>query len=280
MAYLAPRPNQNFVDATVGLAGHTREILRRTAPHGKVLALDRDPEVANYLKKNLPASRTIVVTGNFADLDRIVRECHFGPVQGVLFDLGFSLAQVKDANRGFSFQQDGPLDMRFDRRQKLTAQEIVNRFSQAELYQIIKSYGEEKNAAKIAQAIVRERKRKPIRSTLELVEVIRKAIPARGWYRQKIHFATRTFQALRIAVNDELRCLEKGLAAALKITEPGGKIVVLAFHSGEDRIVKNFFRSYQKKLKILTKKPIRPSTEEIQQNPRSRSARLRCAQKI
>lgn len=278
LRFLAVLPEENFIDATVGLAGHAREILKCNAPTGKLLAIDRDGEAVQSVKEILPPERAIVIQSNFVELEKIVDDCRFQPVDGILFDLGFSSVQIDDPSRGFSFRQDAPLDMRYDQSQQLTAEEIVNKFSIEKLTQIFREYGDERYAKKIAESIVRVRQRQPIRSTNQLAGIVEDVCrQARGYHRQKIHPATRVFQALRIAVNDELESLKKGLAVALDILSEGGRIVVISFHSGEDRIVKNFFRDHRDKLEILTKKPVRPSPAEVAANPRSRSARLRAA---
>jgi len=225
--------------------------------------------------------RTILVNDNFVNLKRIVKEKEFGPVSGILFDLGVSSWHPEESGRGFSFLKDEPLDMRFGAKSGRQAGEILNKESQSVLAGILENYGEEKFALRIAKAIAETRKAAPIKTTFQLLEIIRQATP--DWYHhQKIHFATRTFQALRIAVNNELENLEKALPQALEILSWDGRIGVISFHSLEDRIVKNFFREEEKKntLKTLTKKPIVPQKSEMKANPRSRSAKLRLAIKI
>lgn len=290
LEYLAPEPNQNFIDCTIGQGGHTLAILEKIAPYGKILGIDFDSEILKCLKlriKHLLEKRLILVCDNFANLKKIVKKYNFKKVQGILFDLGISNWHLEKSGRGFSFLRNEALDMRyrivhFRRPSKshdsLTAEEIVNDYSVQEIKKILREYGEERFAKRISQKIVEERKKRKIKTTFQLVEIIKIVVP--GWYRhKKIHFATKTFQALRIAVNGELNNLEKVLPQALEILEPQGRLVVISFHSLEDRISKNFLRDNSKKglLKILTKKPIRPTIIEIEINPRSRSAKLRAA---
>ncbi len=279
LQYLNPQPNENFIDATVGGAGHASAILEKTAPKGKVLGLDQDPEqIKNaQLKIKNFKQRAILADNNFANLGEVVRQNKLGKVKGILFDLGMSSWHLSESGRGFSFQKREPLDMRYNPGNQLTAAKIINYWSKFELERIFKDYGEEKFAQDIAEKIVEERSVSPIMTTLQLVGIIGRAMPKR-YLHGRIHFATRIFQALRIAVNDELTSLEKALPQALEILEPGGRLVVISFHSLEDRIVKNFFKNVA--LKPLTKKPITPSWPEIKINPRARSARLRAAIKL
>ncbi len=281
--YLDPKPNENFIDCTIGEGGHTLAILEKNGPKGKVLGIDADPEIIRNLKLEIRnfKKRIILVCDNFANLAEIAKSQRFKSVSGILFDLGMSSWHLETSNRGFSFQKKEPLDMRYNLQNPLTAEKILNYWSRVEIEKILKDYGEEQFAPKIAEALLNFRKFKPLQTTSQLVEIIKRATP--GWYhRRKIHFATKTFQALRIAVNDELNNLEKALPQALNILKPGGRIVVISFHSLEDRIVKNFLKEGNKNnlLKILTKKPIIPSFKEMKINPRSRSAKLRASQKI
>jgi len=281
--YLDPKPNENFIDCTIGEGGHTLAILEKNGPKGKVLGIDADPEIIRNLKLEIRnfKKRIILVCDNFANLAEIAKSQRFKSVSGILFDLGMSSWHLETSNRGFSFQKKEPLDMRYNLQNPLTAEKILNYWSRVEIEKILKDYGEEQFAPKIAEALLNFRKFKPLQTTSQLVEIIKRATP--GWYhRRKIHFATKTFQALRIAVNDELNNLEKALPQALNILKPGGRIVVISFHSLEDRIVKNFLKEGNKNnlLKILTKKPITPSFKEMKINPRSRSAKLRASQKI
>lgn len=282
LKHLAPAPGENFVDCTVGLGGHSLAILAHNRPDGKVLGIDADPETLSNLKAKIKGSefegRLILVQGNFAELQKIVEEACFRPVSGVLFDLGFSSWHIEASKRGFSFRRNEPLDMRYDPSAPLTAEAILNIWSQRDIEQLLRIYGEERFARRIAEEIVKSR---PLRTTIDLVMAVERATPA--WYhRRRIHPATKTFQALRIAVNRELENLEKALPQALEVLEPGGRLVVIAYHSLEDRIVKHFLKTKQGEgvVKLLTKKPIRPSSLEVKMNPSSRSARLRAAVKL
>lgn len=279
IGYLNPKPNQNFIDATIGEGGHTLTILERNGPEGKVLGIEWDPILHQQLKeswirRNLE-QRVILVNDSYSNLKEIVERENFKNFSGILFDLGLSSWHLEESKRGFSFLKDEPLDMRYNLKSSLTAEKILNDWPEEKIEKILKEYGEERFAKRIVREIIKTRKIKPIKTTSQLVEVIKKTTP--GWYHhRKIHFATRTFQALRIAVNDELDNLKVALPQALEILETGGRLAVISFHSLEDRIVKNFFRQ---NLKIITKKPIRPSPEEIKSNPRARSAKLRVGEK-
>ncbi len=273
---LKPKPNQNFIDATVGFGGHAREILEKTFPEGQLLAIDQDPVAIEEAKKQLKnyLGRVQFAQVNFAELGLVIRDWKVGEIAGILFDLGTSTDQLTSEERGFSFRGDAPLDMRMSPKIQITAAQMINRAKFQELKRILKDYGEEPWAAKIAAEIVKARAQKPITRTAELVEIVSRVIPLR-FQTGRIHWATKTFQAFRIATNDELKVLESGLKQALPILSPGGRIVVISFHSLEDRIVKRFFR--ENNLTLLTRKPITASIEEIQANPRSRSAKLRAA---
>jgi len=264
LEYLAPKANENFIDCTIGFGGHAKAILKRIKPKGRVLGIERDPEIfkkLNFLK----IERLVLVNGSYSDLKRIAKGCNFRPVSGILFDLGVSSWHFEESGRGFTFQKEEFLDMRYGT-DEVTAGKIVNEYSESDIVKILKEYGQERFAKKIAKRIIKERKIKPIKTTFELRRLIpRKTKPQR------------TFQALRIAVNDELGNLRSALPQALEILKSGGRIVVISFHSLEDRIVKNFFKNSN--VNILTKKPIRPSKEEIEDNPRSSSAKLRAAEK-
>ncbi len=286
--YLDPKSNENFIDATIDGGGHTMAILEKNKPEGKVLGIDLDKTLLENLKfkiKNLHLeNRVILAQGNFKNLKEIIKNTcpdWNQKVNGVLFDLGMSSWQLEESGKGFSFKRNEPLDMRFDSSQELTAKDIVNYWPEYEIEKILREYSEERYARKIAKEIVSERQKKPIFTTFELVEVIKKAVP-RNYERGRIHPATRTFQALRIATNQELENLRLVLPQAMEVLKENGRIVVISFHSLEDRIVKNFFREKAKeeKLKILTKKPVRASEEEIQKNPRAHSAKLRAAAKL
>jgi len=276
--YLDPKSNENFIDCTVGEGGHALAILEKTAPKGKILGIDADPEIIKSLKLS---SRIILVCDSFVNLKEVVEKTRFKSVQGILFDLGLSSWHLEESKRGFSFQRNEPLDMRYNPRSPLTAARIVNYYSFQEIEKILKEYGEERFAQEIAKEIITIRKIKPIETTFQLAEIIKRATPR--WYHwKKIHPATRTFQALRIAVNDELNNLRKTLPQTIEILKPGGRLVVISFHSLEDRIVKYFYREQASvnRLKILTKKPVTPSKEEMKINPRSRSAKLRACLKF
>jgi 16S rRNA (cytosine1402-N4)-methyltransferase len=279
--YLNPKPNENFIDCTIGEGGHAAAILERNGPKGKVLGIELDPELYKRLKAAEIKNRLILVNDSYVNLKEIVEREKFRSVSGILFDLGMSSWHLEESGRGFSFLKDEPLDMRYNPESSLTAEKILNYWSVQEIEKILKEYGEERFAKKIAQKIIELRKIKPIETTFQLVEIVKSATP--HWYhRKKIHPATRTFQALRITVNDELNNLRKTLPQTIEILKPGGRLVVISFHSLEDRIIKNFLKEKAKEniLKILTKKPIKPSLKEIKINPRSRSAKLRACQKF
>ena len=278
--YLDPKPNENFIDATIGGGGHASELLQKTAPRGRVLGIDWTQEAIQGIKtyqKDMP--NLILICDNFANLAEIVKQNKFNKVKGILLDLGYSSWHLEESGRGFSFQKKELLDMRYNAQNQLTAEKIVNFWSKFEIKRILREYGEERFAENIAQRIIEERKSKAIQTTSQLVEIISRAVP-RGYLHGRIHFATRTFQALRIAVNDELSNIEKVLPQALQILESGGRIVIISFHSLEDRIVKNFFKNNLSNINLLQKKPVVPTRQEISINPRSRSAKLRAAIKI
>lgn len=273
--YLNPQPNQNFIDCTIGGGGHSKVILEKIKPSGKILGIDLNREALENLKD---LNNLILIQDNFSNLKSIVEKNNFYPVNGILLDLGFSSDLLENSGRGFSFLRDEPLDMRFGLRNDLTVEKIINQYQEEDLIKIFKEYGEERFSKRIAEEIIKERKKNNIKTTLQLVEIIKRVVPS-YYQHSRIHFATRIFQALRIEVNNELNNLKKVLPKAIEILQPKGRIVVISFHSLEDRIVKRFFKE-KKDLKILTKKPITPSLEEIQENPRSRSAKLRAAEKI
>jgi len=276
LQYLDPKPNENFIDCTIGEGGHTLAILEKTSPEGKVLGIEVDPELIKNFKFQ---DRVILVNDSYINLKKIVEKHNFWPVEGILFDLGMSSWHLEKSGRGFSFKREESLDMRYSKNAKLTAGEIVNKWPEKEIEQILKEYGEERFAKRISKRVIDIRRKKPITTTFQLIEIIRNSVPK--WYcHQRLHFATKTFLALRITVNRELENLKKGLGEALEILKPGGRIVIISFHSLEDRIVKNFFRENSSYFKTLTKKPIRPTITEIKLNPRSRSAKLRAAIRI
>lgn len=265
------KQGEKYIDATVGGGGHAVEILKRG---GKVLGLDVDPEAIEQVKRIL---NIILVRGNFAHLQEIAQECGFDCVAGILFDLGVSSHQLLTTERGFSFTSDAPLDMRMDPDLEVTAADLVNGLRKEELYELFYKLGEERFAWTIARAIVRARSLRSIKTCKELAGVIVGAKSNQKRF-ERIHPATRCFQALRIAVNDELNNLKAVLPQAVNLLKPGGRLVVISFHSLEDRIVKNFFKE-RADLQTLTKKPIRPSSAEVEINPRSRSAKMRVGEK-
>jgi len=284
LEYLDPKQNENFVDCTIGEGGHAEDILGKNGPEGKVLGIDLDPQqitASQWLHVQFK-DRIVLANDSYTSLTEIIERKNFGQINGILLDLGMSSAQLVRAQKGFSFQIDQGLDMRYnDETNYLTAEKIVNEWSEEKIEEILENYGEEKFARKIAKNIVEQRKLGRIKSTFQLIEIIKDATPSTYW-RGKIHYATRTFQALRIVVNDELENIKKVLPKAISILAPEGRLVVLSFHSLEDRIIKNFLSSESKKgiVKILTKKPIIASRDELGKNPRSRSAKLRAAIKV
>lgn len=286
-------PGGKYIDCTVGEGGHSQVILQRSLPGGQLLGFDADPQAIQIARSRLAkfGKSVLLVNENFVNLKAICSKYNFRPVHGILFDLGMSSAQVDKAERGFSFNKEAPLDMRFSPDQKLSAAEIVNNYSEKDLAMIIWKYGEEPKSRRIAKDIVRHR---PFKTTLELASVIAKAVNGE---RKRIHPATRTFQALRIAVNQEIENLVSALEQATDLLGINGRLVVISFHSLEDRAVKEFFRLEAKecicppqtpvcscahipRVHIVNKKVIKPLTQEIAVNPRSRSARMRIAEKI
>jgi len=292
------KPDGIYFDCTLGGGGHSEAIAGRLGDKGRLIGLDQDADAlaaaAVRLKKF--AGRVKTVKSNFVNLSQVAAELDITAVDGFLFDLGISSYQVDRADRGFSYQQEAELDMRMDTRQKTTARQLVNRLSEDELTRIIKLYGEERWASRIARFIVEARSSEPITTTTQLVDVIKKAIPA-GARKAGPHPAKRTFQALRIAVNRELEVIPTALKSGIELLKPGGRMVVITFHSLEDRIVKQTFRDLaetckcppglpvcacgaQKEVRILTSKPLLPSKEEVATNPRARSAKVRAAEKL
>ena len=291
------RPDGVYVDGTLGRAGHSMEIAKRLTT-GRLYCIDRDIAAIEAARDKLSPwmDRVSLIHGNFTDLDRLLEEYNAPPADGMLFDFGVSSPQLDDPARGFSYMQDAPLDMRMDQSQPLTARTVVNEWSQEELKRILYQYGEERYAPAIAAAIVRAREESPIETTLQLVEVIRSAMPAPA-LREKQHPAKRSFQAIRIAVNDELTAAQRVIDQAVPRLAKGGRLCVITFHSLEDRIVKNGFGTFVKgctcppdfpvcvcgkkpTLKSVSKKPVLPSQKELEENPRSRSAKLRIAEKL
>jgi 16S rRNA (cytosine1402-N4)-methyltransferase len=308
LKYLQPRAGGQYVDGTIGGGGHTEAILERSAPGGRVLGIDSDAQALAGVEKRLASAvrdeRLVLVHGNFAELARIVNEAGFASsVAGVLLDLGFSSNQIEDPQRGFSFSVDGPLDMRLDQSQELSAAELVNNASEQELADIFWRYGEETRSRQVAWRIVRERSRGPITQTAQLARVVSAGVPYKPGM---IHPATRVFQALRIAVNAELERLEAALPQIVDVLSAGqtgdaegggGRMVIISFHSLEDRLVKGYMRreamdcicppglpvcvcNHKARLRLLTPKPVTPAKYEVQINPRARSAKLRAAEII
>jgi 16S rRNA (cytosine1402-N4)-methyltransferase len=272
LQFLAPQPGGRFIDATLGAAGHARAILERTSPDGKVLAIDQDEAALSAARVALEpfASRVLFVHANFRSLRAIAEAEGFMECDGVLADIGISSMMVDDPSRGFSFMREGPLDMRMDRTQALTAADVVNTYSEKEIADIIYTYGEERRSRPIARSIAHSR---PMQRTTDLVRAIERV--SGGPRHGQIHPATRTFQALRIYVNDELKSLEDFLDNAMAVVRSGGRVVVITFHSLEDRIVKQKFRAPAGPGRALTKKVVIGSDEELRRNPRARSAKLR-----
>jgi len=308
LKYLQPRAGGQYVDGTIGGGGHTEAILEQSAPGGRVLGIDSDAQALAGVEKRLASAvrdeRLVLVHENFAELARIVNEAGFASsVDGVLLDLGFSSNQMEDPQRGFSFSVDGPLDMRLDQSQELSAAELVNNASEQELADIFWRYGEETRSRQVAWRIVRERSRGPITQTAQLARVVSAGVPYKPGM---IHPATRVFQALRIAVNAELERLEAALPQIVDVLsagqtgdaeEGGGRMVIISFHSLEDRLVKGYMRreamdcicppglpvcvcNHKARLRLLTPKPVTPAKHEVQINPRARSAKLRAAEII
>lgn len=279
---LNPQPNENFVDCTLGFAGHSKAILDKNRPSGKVLGIEWDSDVFEKTKQQ-NIERLVLANDSYRNLKKIIEQQSFGPIAGILLDLGMSSWDIESSGRGFSFQKDEVLDMRYarDRQNDLTAQKIVNEWPEEEIKKILKEYGEEIFAGSIAGGIAKARESGNIITTFQLADIVKRNTPA--WYsRRKIHPATKTFQALRIAVNDELASLREVLPQAIDCLAAGGRLAIISFHSLEDTIVKKFFKEYSKNgiLKIITKKPIRPVWSEITANPRARSSRLRVAVKL
>ncbi len=278
LALLDPRPNLDYLDATAGGGGHSCLVLDGNAPDGRLLAIDADGDAIERARLRLArfGERAVLAHANFADAPAVARGAGFDRFDGILADLGLSSDQLADSERGFAFASDGPLDMRFDLRQDRTAADYVNDLNEKDLADLIYRYGDEHRSRRIARAICRARSQNPITRTGELAGVV---AGARRGRRRGIHPATRTFQALRIAVNRELENLERFLEGVLAIGARGARIVVISFHSAEDRLVKLAFRSGQSegRLTVRTPKPLRPQADEVAANRRARSARLRCA---
>ena len=279
LKYLDPKPNENFIDCTIGMGGHAKLILEKNGPNGKVLGIEKDPELFKRLL-SLKIERLVLANDSYSNLKEIVEKEGFDNISGILFDLGLSSWHLEKSGRGFSFLKNEPLDMRYNLN-GMKAKDVLQEWPKKEIEKILKECGEERFAKEIAQEIVENRRFKKIEKTFQLVEVVKKAVPS--WYRnRKIHFATKTFQALRIVVNHELENLKVTLPQALEVLEKKGRLVIFSFHSLEDRIVKNFLKENFKKgqIKILTPHTIMPTFQEVKKNPRARSAKLRAAIKI
>jgi len=290
------QPGKTYIDATAGGGGHSFEIAKRIAPGGRLIILDTDPVAIKACSEKVKEYKdiTTIIRSNYSEIPNILKELNIDRLDGgILFDLGVSFYQLTSQERGFSFQQESPLDMRMNPNNPVSAYDIVNSWPENELYRIFKEYGEERHSRKMAKKIVEIRKKQKIETTKELADLALKTIPRAG---QKIHPATRVFQGLRIAVNNELNILEETLNKVVHLLGKNARIVVISFHSLEDRIVKNTFRNYSSKctcspekpicecgppiLKVLTKKPVVPTTEEVKENPSARSSKLRAAEKI
>lgn len=306
--FLQPEPDGHYIDGTVGGGGHTAALLARCAPHGRVLGIDSDPQalrrVGERCAEEVRQGRLLLVQGNYSEMTRLVAQAHFLPVRGIILDLGFSSDQMEDAERGFSFNIDGPLDMRLDQSRGISAADLVNTASEQELADIFWRYGEENRSRQIAWRIVRAREKGAITRTTQLAQLAAAGVTQKPGM---IHPATRVFQALRIAVNAELQHLEKALPQLLEVLllsqegsargKGGGRMVIISFHSLEDRLVKGFMRreasdcicppgipvcvcNHRARLRLLTPKPATPSNQEIAANPRARSAKLRAAETL
>lgn len=293
LEYLRPEAGRLYIDGTVGAGGHAAGLLQASAPDGRLLAFDRDPEAISFSRRHLAQfdNRVVFVQASYAEMAGLAPKYGFGQVDGILLDLGLSSRQLEEAERGFSFLEDGPLDMRFDPTGGRTAADLLNTLPEAALAEIFWQYGEVRQNRKFARAIVHQR---PIETTGQLADLI---VQESGGRRGRIHPATQVFQALRIAVNEELDMLEQGLKAAVNLLKPGGRLAVISFHSLEDRLVKNFIRDQsrdcicppqqpvctcnaQPALEAVTRKVVRPSEKEVADNPRSRSAKMRVAERV
>lgn len=275
---LNPIPGGIYMDATIGPGGHAEEILKLIGSEGKLIGIDWDDEALRVAQKRLLNERLILKKGNFSDMENLLHRDGISEVDGILFDLGVSMIQMKDPERGLSFNSDKRLDMRMDREQDLSAWDIVNRYPEKELEKILREFGEERLSRKISETIVRKRRIKPIDTCSELSAIVERLYRRRG----RVHPATKTFQALRIEVNNELDELRRGLDSSLRLLKKGGRLCTISYHSLEDRIVKHFMAQSSKRglLRVMTKKPMTPGSEELRTNPSSRSAKLRAAERI
>jgi len=283
--YLNLKEGQTLVDATIGTGGHSSAILERIIPTGKLIGIDRDSESLAIAKERFKdfSRNTEFVHSNFSDIENILVNFNIKNIDGILFDLGVSSFQLENAERGFSFQTEGPLDMRMDRSSYISAYDLVNNLNEEEISNLLWAFGQERWHNRIAHNLVQERERHPISTTQELSNLVINAIPHRyRRYHYRIHPATRTFQAVRIAVNRELEALEQAITSSIKLLNTGSRICVISFHSLEDRMVKLTFRKFaaEGKIEIITPKPLTPTPAEIEENPRSRSGKLRVAEKL
>lgn len=282
IAHLNLKSGQSIMDCTLGMAGHALSIVKKIGPQGRLICLDRDQESLALAREKLKdyARQCLFIHDDYRNIDKVLDHLRIKEVDGMLFDLGISSYQLNNPERGFSSKLDGPLDMRMDKNSYISAFDLINSLSERELSSILRNFGQERWHNRIALALVLQRSKKPIESTHELNEVILKAIPNQ-YQKQKIHPATRTFQAMRIAVNRELEALEIALGKSIQYLKAGGRICVIAFHSLEDKIVKEKFRNFARygRLKLITKKVLVPGQEEVNKNPRARSARLRVAER-
>ena len=297
--YLNCRPGNVYVDGTLGGCGHARAICEKIFPGGRFIGIDQDIDAISNAERVLKdyTSNIHLFHGNFISLPEFLTQLEIDRVDGILLDLGLSLHHIENSGRGFSFRKDEPLDMRMDIQSPQTAENLINNLSQSELQKLFKEYGEERRAKQITRKIIKIRRQKKIQTSRQLAQIIVDSIPAQAAFKQKIHPATRVFMALRIAVNRELERLETFLEYAVDLLNPGGRLCVLAFHSLEDRIVKQRLKTLEKgctcppqlpqcvcgqepQLRILTKKVVRPTAEEIAANPKARSTRLRAAEKL
>ncbi|MEA2087295.1 MAG: 16S rRNA (cytosine(1402)-N(4))-methyltransferase RsmH [Candidatus Caldatribacteriota bacterium] len=289
--YLNLKKGGVYIDCTLGGGGHSKAILENIYPQGSLIGIDQDKEAIETAKEELKSyiDKVKLVKGNFKNLEVILSDLKIKTISGIIFDLGVSFHQLKKKERGFSFKQDSYLDMRMDLTQEFNADILVNSYSEKNLAEIFEKYGEERFSRRIARLIVAERKKKAITTTKQLADLVIRSLPkTKKRHTWRIHPATRVFQAIRIEVNQELEALEKGLNQAIRVLENKGRICVISYHSLEDRIVKYLFKEVERKgknqgnygLKIITKKPIRPSSEEVRDNPKARSAKLRVAERI